>query len=113
MSDLAVGTPLWYVGRGEGTYVPITKVGRKYYTFFLHNREKQCHKDTLAIHEPEGAYGYGPGRLYLSQESHEAELERNRAWAEFRFLMNPRYSPPEHLTLQDIQTMTAMLKPAQ
>lgn len=55
--------------------------------------------------------GFGsPGRIYLSADDFVRDQELERAWVDFRRLVDRGYSRPAHLDLADIVNMAAIMK---
>lgn len=112
-----MGEPRWTVGQTVVVVEPgqrearvsdgeITRVGRKWVTVSL-GKWRTLRFDFAGLGEAD--YGYR-ARMYADRAAHDASVARNRAWNDFRALLNRIYGAPEHLSADDIAAMTSKLQ---
>jgi hypothetical protein len=101
-----VGQKVWFQPRdrtgGVGREMTIETVGRKW-------AKVGPYRVGLDQTWIDGAGYTSPGRLYDSQQAHEQEMVKTRAWMNLRRNLEKHWHAPEHVTLEAIQRVTAEL----
>lgn len=107
---LEVGQKLWYVRTSYGTLpiegreVTITKIGHKWAAL-----DRGTHRIDIKTLWVDGAGFASPGRCWLNREAWEANERILNAWNALRRAIEARRSPPEAVTLDQIQHAATML----
>ena len=105
---LKVGDKLWFkamVGWRRDEEVTVERVGRKW----LHiSNGDRCDRETLLA----DGRGYSPpGKLWQSKDEYDRHANRLDRWSEFQRKVTGLYSPPEHVSIADIDRMLTILEP--
>lgn len=99
--SLKVGQEVYIAGPRTHTVAKIEKIGNKY--FYTDDRRKWDIKTGKQVTD------YVGGTIYPSKEVYDAERALETAWSDFKNTMP--YRKPEHLTLEDINKIKAILNP--
>ena len=106
---IKAGQRLWFAATQRRQeylqgYVTVEKVGRKWAT--LDNGHKI---DVITLRADGGGY-CSPGTCFESKEEWEADVARQRAWSEFRSLVDRTYTTPEKLATHQIEEWVGVLR---
>ena len=105
--EIKVGSKLYKVYNdprvGRNGDVTVKTIGTKWLTVLDGSREERFDPKTWRAES-------GRSQLYISKEVHDAIRARADAWHKLRRAMD-RYTPPEHLSTEDIVQMLEVLLP--
>lgn len=107
MNDLQVGQTLYFVGRdryhGPARDVTVTKIGRKWASL------DNGYRISLESLYADGGQYASPGRCWPNREAYEAALYRAHKWSALRKWLDHKYSPPEGVTVEQMQQAAKLL----
>ncbi len=89
----------------EGKEVTVTKVGRKWFHF-----DGGYYKAAIQNWMVDGGQYGSPGRIYENAAAYEEEERRAEAWHELRKGIDRFYTPPGHLTTDQIVEVLKIIK---
>lgn len=103
--EVEVGQVLYLVFRhGRPYWATISKIGSRW----IHtNAGDRIDKNDLTL---DGKGYESPGRAYLSQEEHEKEQRRDKAWLELRWMLRDKTLCPAHISTETVLEWIEMLK---
>lgn len=111
--DIKVGQQVYVVQaqyRREDTlraaYEEVTRIGNKY--FYTGEGWKETKYSLKTLREVSDSNYHAAA--YLTKEEFDERIALTDAWNEFKTVASNLYSRPEHLTLQDIQSIVNTLK---
>jgi hypothetical protein len=108
--NITVGQELYIVKPKPYSYSnglqPVTKVGRDYFYIGTKWGETKFSLETLGEwYNPKTGSGHYSAQAYLTEQDYLDKVQLSTKWKEFNMLVRDKYTRPEHVTLEQINTM--------
>lgn len=104
-TDLKVGDSIYYVTQlkvASPRYLTINKIGNKW----IYAGQEKFDENLIA----DGRKYSSPGRAYRSKEEYELMMQKKDKWTEVRLFFGKTYSPPEYLSVDDMNMILQIAK---
>ncbi len=108
VNDYKVGQSLfiqWNDNRRSTATACITVVGRKWVTFEVYGRQYRFNPETTHVENSQAD-------VWLSEQAYLDHVAKQRAWSALRKLLEDQRTPPDRMTTEQIQALTATIQAA-